>query len=66
MPADVADGAAGGRGALDKLVYDKALALFLCAPHAPYAVNREVAFTPYRTTFELAECEGPKNHWSWR
>jgi len=52
--------------AMDRLVYDEALALFLCAPHALYAVNREVEFTPYRTTFELAECRVGKGHWSRR
>ena len=51
---------------LDQYVYDEALALFLCAPHALYAVNRHVTFTPYRTTFELAECEVDKQHWSRR
>jgi len=49
---------------IDKFVYDEALALFLCSPQALYAVNREVDFTPYATTFELAECEVGKNHWS--
>lgn len=53
-------------GKLDQYVYDEALALFLCAPHALYAVNRHVTFTPYRTTFELAECEVDKDHWSRR
>ena len=52
--------------ALDKLVRDEALALFLAAPYALYAVNREVSFTPYRTTFELAECEVSRRHWSRR
>lgn len=50
--------------ALDKFVYDEALALFLCSPQALYAVNREVDFTPYATTFELAECEVSDKHWS--
>ena len=49
---------------LDKFVYDEALALFLCSPQALYAVNKEVDFTPYATTFELAECEVGGNHWS--
>jgi peptide/nickel transport system substrate-binding protein len=51
---------------LDKFVYDEALALFMCSPQALYAVNAEVDFTPYATTFELAECEAGKNHWSRR
>nr|MBA2645664.1 ABC transporter substrate-binding protein [Pyrinomonadaceae bacterium] len=51
---------------IDKFVYDEALALFLCAPQALYAVNKEVDFTPYRTTFELAECEVSEAHWSRR
>ncbi len=51
---------------LDKLVYDEALALFLCSPQALYAVNKEVSFMPYATTFELAECEVSEKHWSRR
>lgn len=51
---------------LDALVREDASALFLCSRQAIYAVNREVSFTPYATTFELAECEVGKNHWSRR
>jgi ABC-type oligopeptide transport system substrate-binding subunit len=51
---------------IDKLVYEEALALFLCAPQALYAVNKHVDFTPYRTTFELAECRVGPGHWSRR
>ena len=51
---------------IDKLVYEQALALFLCAPQALYAVNEHVDFTPYRTTFELAECQVSPQHWSRR
>jgi hypothetical protein len=51
---------------IDKFVYDEALALFLCAPQALYAVNNHVDFTPYHTTFELAECEVSEEHWSRR
>jgi len=51
---------------IDKFVYDEALALFLCSPQALYAVNKEVDFTPYATTFDLAECEVGENHWSRR
>lgn len=51
---------------IDKLVYDEALALFLCAPQALYAVNRHVDFKPYHTSFELAECKVDDEHWSRR
>lgn len=51
---------------IDKFVYEEALALFLCAPRALYAVNKQVDFTPYRTTFELAECQVSPEHWSRR
>ena len=51
---------------IDKLVYQEALALFLCAPQALYAVNEHVDFTPYRATFELAECRAGPEHWSRR
>jgi hypothetical protein len=51
---------------IDRYVYDEALALFLCAPQALYAVNKHVNFGPYRTTFELAETEVDEEHWSRR
>ena len=51
---------------IDAFVRDEALALFLCAPQALYAVNRHVDFVPYRTTFELAECRVTGEHWSRR
>lgn len=51
---------------IDKFVYEEALALFLCAPQALYAVNKQVDFTPYRTTFELPECQVSPEHWSRR
>jgi ABC-type transport system substrate-binding protein len=51
---------------IDLYVLDEALALFLCAPKALYAVNRFVRFNPYRTTFELAETEVIEEHWSRR
>ncbi len=51
---------------IDRYVYDEALALFLCAPQALYAVNKHVNFGPYRTTFELAETEVDEQHWSRR
>jgi ABC-type transport system substrate-binding protein len=49
---------------IDRYVFDEALALFLCAPKALYAVNKHVSFGPYRTTFELAEAEVDDGHWS--
>jgi len=51
---------------IDRFVHDEALALFLCAPQALYAVNRHVEFRPYRTTFELAESRVGEQHWSRR
>ena len=51
---------------IDRFVYDEALALFLCAPQALYAVNQHVDFTAYRTTFELAESQTKGEHWSRR
>jgi ABC-type transport system substrate-binding protein len=51
---------------IDRYVFDEALALFLCAPQALYAVNKQVSFGPYRTTFEVAETEVNEQHWSRR
>lgn len=51
---------------IDRYVYDEALALFLVSPHTLYAVDRHVRFTPYRTSFELAETEVDTGHWSRR
>lgn len=51
---------------IDKFVYEEALAVFLCAPRALYAVNKQVDFTAYKTTFELAECRVSADHWSRR
>jgi ABC-type transport system substrate-binding protein len=51
---------------IDRYVLGEALALFLCAPQALYAVNQHVRFGPYRTTFELAETEADDQHWSRR
>lgn len=51
---------------IDRVVYSEALALFLCAPQALYAVNKHVDFTPYRTTLELPECRVSEKHWSRR
>lgn len=49
---------------IDALCHDSALALFLCAPQALYAVNNHVSFGPYRTTFEIAEVTVDEGHWS--
>jgi len=49
---------------IDQYCYDHALALFLCAPQALYAVNNHVEFGPYRTTFEIAEVTVDEGHWS--
>jgi len=49
---------------IDRYAFEEALALFLCAPKALYAVNKHVSFGPYRTTFELAETEVDEQHWS--
>ncbi len=49
---------------IDRYAFDEALALFLCAPQALYAVNKHVSFGPYRTTLELAETEVDEQHWS--
>lgn len=51
---------------IDRYSYDNALALFLCAPQALYAVNNHVEFGPYRTTFEIAEVTVDEGHWSRR
>ncbi len=49
---------------IDAMVHESALALFLCAPQALYAVNNHVSFGPYRTTFEIAEVTVDDEHWS--
>lgn len=49
---------------IDRYVHEQALALFLCAPQALYAVNKHVSFGPYRTTFEIAEVTVDEGHWS--
>ncbi|SDY08391.1 peptide/nickel transport system substrate-binding protein [Modestobacter sp. DSM 44400] len=49
---------------IDAYVHDQALALFICAPQALYAVNEHVTFSPYKTTFELAEVTVDDRHWS--
>jgi ABC-type transport system substrate-binding protein len=49
---------------IDAYCYDNALAVFLCAPQALYAVNNHVSFGPYKTTFEIAEVTVDEGHWS--
>jgi ABC-type transport system substrate-binding protein len=51
---------------IDRFVHDQALGVFLCAPQALYAVNRQVAFDGYAATFELAETQASQQHWSRR
>jgi len=51
---------------IDRYCHDNALAVFLCAPQALYAVNNHVSFGPYRTTFEIAEVTVDEGHWSRR
>jgi peptide/nickel transport system substrate-binding protein len=51
---------------MDRLAYEEALSVFLCAPQALYAVNRHVNFVGYAATFELAETEVGEEHWSRR
>ncbi len=49
---------------IDQFVYDEALSVFLVAPQALYAVNRNVKFVGHAATFELAETEVGEEHWS--
>jgi ABC-type oligopeptide transport system substrate-binding subunit len=51
---------------IDRYVSSQALALFLVAPRALYAVNHDVDFRPYATTFELADTSVRRGHWSTR
>lgn len=51
---------------IDQFVYDEALSVFLVAPRALYAVNRNVNFVGHAATFELAETEVGEDHWSRR
>lgn len=51
---------------IDRYCFDNALAVFLCAPQALYAVNNHVSFGPYKTTFEVAEVTVDEGHWSRR
>lgn len=51
---------------VDRYVSREALALFLCAPQVLYAVNKQVDFVPYATSFELADTSVRPQHWSLR
>jgi peptide/nickel transport system substrate-binding protein len=51
---------------IDRYVTRQSLALFLVAPQVLYAVNREVNFVPYATSFELADTSVRSGHWSMR
>jgi ABC-type oligopeptide transport system substrate-binding subunit len=51
---------------IDRYVTRQSLALFLVAPQVLYAVNRDVNFIPYATTFELADTSVSSGHWSMR
>ena len=51
---------------IDRYVTRQALALFLAAPQVLYAVNRDVKFVPYATSFELADTSVSSGHWSVR
>lgn len=51
---------------IDRYVTRHCLALFLVAPQVLYAVNRDVKFAPYATSFELAETSVHPGHWSLR
>jgi hypothetical protein len=51
---------------IDRYVTAHALALFLCAPQVLYAVNRDVNFVPYATSFELVDTWVTEQHWSRR
>ena len=51
---------------IDQYCFAQSKALFLCAPHALYAVNENVDFVAYKTTFELADSTVSEKHWSRR
>jgi hypothetical protein len=51
---------------VDRYITRQALALFLVAPQVLYAVNKDVDFVPYATSFELAETSVRPGHWSLR
>ena len=51
---------------MDRLAHHQALSIFLCAPHALYAVNKHVNFVGHAATFEVAETEVDQDHWSCR
>ena len=49
---------------MERLAYDQALSIFLCAPQALYAVNQHVRFVGHAATFEVADTEVDEEHWS--
>ncbi|HVD13101.1 MAG TPA: ABC transporter substrate-binding protein [Actinomycetota bacterium] len=49
---------------LDRWVHREALALFLCAPKALYAVNRHVTLPSSRAGLDLTGAEAGPQHWS--
>jgi ABC-type oligopeptide transport system substrate-binding subunit len=49
---------------VDRYVTRQSLALFLLSPQVLYAVNRDVDFVPYATSFELADTAVRSSHWS--
>lgn len=51
---------------IDRYVTQQAFALFLVAPQVLYAVNRDVEFVPYATSFELTDTSVRSGHWSLR
>jgi len=51
---------------MDRLAYEQALSVFLCAPQALYAVNKHVNFVGHAATFDVAETEVDEGHWSRR
>jgi ABC-type oligopeptide transport system substrate-binding subunit len=51
---------------IDRYVTRQSLVLFLVAPQVLYAVNQDVNFVPYATSFELADTSVRPSHWSMR
>jgi hypothetical protein len=49
---------------IDRYVTSQAHALVLLARNVLYAVNRDVDFRPYGTTFKLADISVGRGHWS--
>ena len=47
---------------IDRSFYDEALSVFLAYPQALYAVNKNVDFAGFATTFEFAETSVTEEH----